>query len=301
MTHAVYGAPPRELAEVATGAAQLSPLVPGSQAIEDIPDGALEAVTILAPPGVLERRYILAQALRALQPGGELTALAPNDRGGARLGRELADFGCAVAESPKRRHRICRCERPAAPSGVEAAIAEGALRFSQPLGAWTQPGVFSWDRVDGGSALLAARLPALAGAGADLGCGIGFLAQAALKEAAVRSLALVDLDRRAIEAARRNVEDPRARFLWADVRTADIAPGSLDFVIMNPPFHGGGREDRALGQAFIETAARLVKPRGLCALVANRHLPYEATMAARFSEVALRIEAHGFKVHEARR
>jgi 16S rRNA (guanine1207-N2)-methyltransferase len=301
MTHGVYGAPPRELAEVPPGAVQLSPLVPGAQATEALADGALEAVTVLAPPGVLERRYVLAQALRVLAPGGQLTALAPNDRGGGRLGRELADFGCAVAEAPKRRHRICRCARPAAPTGLEAAITEGALRFSDPLGAWTWPGVFSWDRVDEGSALLAGHLPALAGAGADLGCGIGFLARAALKEPAVRSLALVDIDRRAIEAARRNIEDPRARFLWADARSAGLAPASLDFVIMNPPFHGGGREDRALGQAFIETAARLLKPRGVCALVANRHLPYEATMAACFPQVALRIEAHGFKVYEARK
>ena len=46
----------------------------------------------------------------------------------------------------------------------------------------------------------------------------------------------------------------------------------LDFVVMNPPFHDGGAEDKALGVAFIEAAARMLARRGACWLVANRHL-----------------------------
>jgi 16S rRNA (guanine1207-N2)-methyltransferase len=35
-------------------------------------------------------------------------------------------------------------------------------------------------------------------------------------------------------------------------------------------------------------------------LVANRHLPYETTLATDFVSVALRAERDGFKVYEAR-
>ena len=32
----------------------------------------------------------------------------------------------------------------------------------------------------------------------------------------------------------------------------------LDFVVMNPPFHDGGTEDRSLGEAFIRRAAAVL-------------------------------------------
>ena len=38
--------------------------------------------------GTLERRYALALILRALKPGAPLTALAPKEKGGSRLGKE---------------------------------------------------------------------------------------------------------------------------------------------------------------------------------------------------------------------
>lgn len=298
--HGLYGRPPRELAEPPRDAVQLSPLMPSSSALEDLPQGGLDAATVLAPPGAVERRYVLAQVLRALKPGGELLALAPKDKGGSRLGKELAAFGLEVAESGRRHHRICQAIRPAELRGVEDAIAAGAPRLSKTLGLWTQPGVFAWDRVDPGSALLLDHLPALQGRGADLGCGLGVLAHGVLASQAVAELTLIDIDRRAIDCARRNVDDARARILWADVR-AGLDLADLDFVVMNPPFHDGGAEDRSLGAAFIAAAARALKPGGRLLMVANRHLPYEAPLREAFGKVALLAEAGGYKVHEARR
>ena len=75
----------------------------------------------------------------------------------------------------------------------------------------------------------------------------------------------------------------------------------LDFVVMNPPFHDGGAEDRALGVAFIETAAKALRKGGTCWLTANRHLPYERPLAGAFSKVELRAEAGGYKIYEARK
>ncbi|WP_061931926.1 class I SAM-dependent methyltransferase [Aureimonas sp. AU22] len=296
---AVYGAPPSDLVALPDDAVQVSPLRPGSAAIESLPDARLESIVVAAPPGSIERRYVLAHALRALAPGGALTVLAPKDKGGQRLRGELEAFECYVAERSKARQRICSVERPDALAGLEEAIAAGAPVLVEEIGLQSQPGVFSWNRVDPGTALLLDRLPKLAGQGADLGAGLGILAKALLATPAVEVLTLVEIDRRAVEASRRNVADPRARFLWADARLTGLA--DLDFVVSNPPFHAEGIEDRALGQAFITAAARMLRRSGTLVLVANRHMPYEDTLRAAFRSMTVLADEAGYKIIEARK
>ena len=297
----IYGAPAPGLVEVPAGAVQLSPLIPGSTDIAGLPDGSANSATILAPPGTLERDFVLAQALRVLKPGAPILAFAPKDKGGSRLKKALEGFGCTVTEDARKHHRFCHAVRPAKPFGREAAIESGAPRIVEALGLWSQPGVFSWDRPDPGSLKLLEALPALKGRGADLGCGIGLLALRILASPAVTALACADIDRRAVDCARHNLDDPRVSVAWADLRRPLDGLADLDFVVMNPPFHDGGAEDRALGQGFVATAAGLLRRGGVCWLVANRHLPYEAGLKAAFATVTLRAEGGGYKVYEARK
>ncbi len=154
------------------------------------------------------------------QPGGAFTALAPKDKGGTRLRKELQAFGCAVEETARRHHRIAVCARPAHLTGVDEALSDGGPRLVADLGLWSQPGVFSWDRVDPGTALLLEHLPALSGRGADFGCGIGILARAILASTKVEQITLIDIDRRAIAAAQRNHRrSARALLLGRRART----------------------------------------------------------------------------------
>jgi 16S rRNA (guanine1207-N2)-methyltransferase len=293
----LYGLPPLELHFRSRDEVQTSPLIPGSQGLGVIAPASLDAAAVLAPPGAAERRYTLALVLRALKPGAELVAMAPKDKGGSRLKKELEGFGCTVEEGAKRHHRICHVERPADVIGVEQAIAEGAPRIVGGL--WSQPGVFSWDRVDPGTAALIEALPPLAGVGADLGCGIGVLAHAVLASQTVTRLHLIDIDRRAVDCARRNVDDPRAEFAWADATTAPLE--GLDFVVMNPPFHAAGWESKALGQRFIEAAHRALRKGGVLWMVANLHLPYEGVLEPQFARVERRDGGGPYKVFEAKK
>ncbi|MNK66708.1 Ribosomal RNA small subunit methyltransferase C [compost metagenome] len=297
MTTILYGRQPAVF-DVPTGAQQTSPLIPGSTALEDLAPGSVDEAMIYAPPGVVERRYTLAMALRALKVGGRLDVMAHKSKGGSRLGKELKDFGLEVGETAKAHHRRCIVMRPEVIEGLDAAIAAGGLRQVEGLDAWSQPGVFAWDRVDPGTALLAGVMPPLKGAGADLGCGFGALSLVALRSPAVTSLRLIDIDRRAIAAAKKNVEDPRVAFEWSDVRTLPTE-GELNFIVSNPPFHDGGTEDRRLGQNFIRQAAALLKTGGVLWLVANRHLPYEAELNAAFKRVKPLLDKGGYKIFEA--
>lgn len=295
----IYGAPPAKVVDLPVEAIQFSPLMPGASPLEAEEEGALASMVMLAPPGALERRYAMALALRALRPGGSFTALAPNDRGGTRLRKELQAFGCTVEETSRRHHRIVACTRPTVLTGVDEALVNGGPRLLKDIELWSQPGVFSWDHIDPGTALLMHHLPPLSGRGADFGCGIGILARAVLTSARVKQVALIDIDRRAIQAAQRNIDDPRARFLWADVRDRNPEWTELDFVVMNAPFHDAGTEDRALSVNFVERAAGVLRNGGVCWLTANRHLPYEAAMKQHFRRVDLKIQTGAYKIFEA--
>jgi 16S rRNA (guanine1207-N2)-methyltransferase len=166
-------------------------------------------------------------------------------------------------------------------------------------GFFTQPGVFSADGADPASVALAAALPAkLGGRVADLGAGWGYLAQAILNHEGVTGVTLVEADHAALDCAKLNVTDDRASFDWADATQWENKE-YFDSAVINPPFHTGRKGDPSLGQAFIDTAARVLKPTGKLYLVANRHLPYEQTLEARFKNVAEIAGDRSFKIVEA--
>jgi 16S rRNA (guanine1207-N2)-methyltransferase len=311
-TTALYGRIPVGLRDVGqldgvgADARQCAPTVPGAAAaftdLADMPPASLDGILVHAPANTIERRRVLALALRAVKPQARLTVFAANDKGGTRLAAELQAFGCTVTSASKQHHRIVQTTRPDAPTGLEAAIADGAPRLIDDIGAWSMPGLFSWDRLDPGSALLLDHLPALNGRGADLGCGIGLLARAVIAGGGSKHLTLIDVDRRATEMAARNVgpvDGVTVTTLWADARDAKLLPTGLHFVVMNPPFHDAGQEDRGLGQAFITAAARMLGPGGHLWMTANRHLPYEATLAPLFQTVEKIAEAQGYKIYRA--
>lgn len=165
-------------------------------------------------------------------------------------------------------------------------------------GLFTQPGVFSADGPDRGTVMLAGALPGkLPGRMADFGAGVGVLSLAVLAREGVRSLDLIEAERLALDCARLNVTDERARFLWEDV-TAGVR-GPYDGIVMNPPFHQGRAPEPRLGRAFLEAAAKALTPSGQLWVVANRHLPYEAPLAALFRQVEEIGGDAGFKLLHA--
>ncbi len=149
----------------------------------------------------------------------------------------------------------------------------------------TAPGVFSADGIDPASRLLAEALPGkLSGHVADLGAGWGYLSARILEHGSVKALHLVEADHTALACARVNAADPRAMYHWADAREW-TAPGRLDVVVMNPPFHTARRAEPDLGRAFVAAAARVLAPSGQLWMVANRHLPYESALREKFAEI----------------
>lgn len=168
-------------------------------------------------------------------------------------------------------------------------------------GDMTAPGVFSADGADPASVALASALPQIIkGHVADFGAGWGWLGRKVLEHASVATVHLVEADKSALDCAMANIDDARAQFHWADA-TSWMSPALLDAVVMNPPFHVNRKADPALGQAFIRSAARQLKPQGVLWMVANRHLPYESTLTSVFQDVREVQGTGAFKIFHAAR
>lgn len=246
----------------------------------DFPEaGTTFDLTLIALPRARERaRGWLAAAAARLAPGGLLVVDGAKTDGIDSLWRAARDR-LQGAESLTKAHGRLFWGRVGADRFADWQAAPGMAE-----GFVTGPGVFSADHADPGSAALAAALPArLPPRMADLGAGWGYLSAAILAREGPVRLDLVEADHVALAAARANLADPRAQFHWADA-LAWTPEAPLDGIVMNPPFHAGRAADPGLGRAFIARAATLLLPQGHLWLVANRHLPYEAELAARFQD-----------------
>ncbi|WP_298576495.1 methyltransferase [uncultured Luteimonas sp.] len=263
---------------------------------------AFPLVLVLPPRQREEARALLAQALARTAPGGSIVAAMPNDAG-ARSGQ--ADFEALLGGAAVQSKHKCRVFW-AGVDRADAALASSwaGLDAARPIldgRHLSRPGVFAWDRVDAASALLARQLPAtLSGHGADLGAGWGYLSTQLLERCpGVTALDVVEAELRALDCARANLaaHAPRVAldFLWHDV-TAGL-PRRYDFIVSNPPFHALRGEPRPeIGRAFIAAAAEALRPGGTLWLVANRQLPYEEVLGARFTQLRDVAQEGGFKV-----
>lgn len=261
-----------------------------------------ENVLALPPRQREESRALVAQAVERVMPGGTVVLSALNDEGARSMQGDL-ELLCGEVHSRSKFH--CRVVQ-AQVDRIDRGLLADWLKLDAPRHIlngtfWSRPGVFAWDHIDRGSALLLQHLPHdLAGHGADLGAGIGVLARAALAQnTAITALDLIEAEQRALDLAQRNLQsDARARFIWADVTRG--LQERYDFILSNPPFHLGRADAPGLGSRFIEVAADALHPKGMLYLVANRHLPYETTLQAFRSREVL-VETGGFKVIKAQK
>ena len=146
----------------------------------------------------------------------------------------------------------------------------------------SKPGIFGWNKIDEGSALLIEGLPAFIGSLArapasllDLGCGFGYLAVMAGKLLEV-PITATDNNIAATAACERNME---INGIEGAVLLDDCGTGidsRFDALLCNPPFHRGFSNEGELTQRFTEACRRLLAPGGAALFVVNQFIPLEA-------------------------
>ncbi|EME70826.1 16S RNA G1207 methylase RsmC [Paramagnetospirillum caucaseum] len=267
-------------------------------------EGRFAAGLVLLTKHKAENRANMARAWDLLEPGGVLVCCGANALGAASHEREaerVFGLGGSLAKHQARCFWMVRDAgaAPAECAGWLSAAAPGPVEGCDLV---ARAGCFSADHVDRGSRLLMECLPdGLAGRGADLGAGWGYLSAGILRRyPEVTGIDLFEAEALALEDARANLAgEMRADFHWADVGAGLPKCEPYDWIVSNPPFHEGRKADPAIGQGFITAAWKAIRRRGKFLLVANRSLPYEAELRRRFREVTLLREAEGFKVYLA--
>jgi 16S rRNA (guanine1207-N2)-methyltransferase len=250
-------------------------------------------------------RALIAIGARRLADDGTLIVGGENRFGPASHARELG-VGNAFVKNKARVFWLTARQARAVPS-LDTWCSAIALQACAGHPYRTAPGLFAWDRIDPGSALLARHLPTeIHGRVADLGAGWGYLAIETLRVGAgVTALDLYEADWHALAAARTNVVAAQAApcpfggatlgFHWHDV-TGGLPRGGYDWIVTNPPFHDPRDADPKLGRRFIRVAADALAGGGRLLVVANRSLPYESVLAERFRRVTKVVECDGYKV-----
>jgi 16S rRNA (guanine1207-N2)-methyltransferase len=283
----------------------------GMTVSEPDPAARFERVLLLPARQRDEARAQFARAVQHLAPGGVLLASVANSEGARSAEADLARLTGPLLTTSKHKCRVFRSAPLDGPLDVERHrqwLALDALRPVAGGALLSRPGLFCWDRIDTGSALLAAQLPStLAGRVADLGGGHGYLSCELLRRCpGITAIDLFEAEGRALEPARQNLERAAAdsgRALEPSLHWHDVSrgvAGPFDVIVSNPPFHQGRAGQPELGCAFIRAAAVALADAGSFWMVANRHLPYEATLSECFREVRCVTTADGFKVFEAR-
>lgn len=268
-----------------------------------------DVVFLSIPKQKLQAQYLLALAVQSAVQGSKIIVAGGNKEGGAQIGAMCKALSLSYELDSKYKCRIAVITKNDALDSALLSqwLEQGQVQSVQMAGCTYQTvaGIFGWNKIDRGSALLTQNIPDnLQGMGADLGCGYGYLSCDVLKKMdQTGSLLCVDHDCRAIEACRLNTQDfgKHCEYMWHDLSAS--LPSSYndqyDWVVMNPPFHIDKRTDTDLGLSFITRAYEILKKGGTLYMVANIQLPYEKYLQERFSGVKSLINQDGFKVISA--
>lgn len=253
----------------------------------EIEGGDYDGALVLCGKHKGENESNIAEALSRVKEGGLIVVAGGKEDGIQPLRKRIEGFGLTVEHMPKYHGVAFWFRRPADIKALTTQLTKPATRVDDRFTA--AAGMFSHDRIDAGSELLASRLPTdFTGDAADFGAGWGYLSvELAMKSPRIARIDLYEAHYDALEAARANLlaNCPKVaqRFFWHDL-VSEPVKDKYDLIVMNPPFHEGHAAEPSLGQAMITTAASALRSGGRLMLVANRGLPYEPVLAENFKE-----------------
>jgi 16S rRNA (guanine1207-N2)-methyltransferase len=178
-----------------------------------------------------------------------------------------------------------------------------SISVSEQTQLLSKPGIFGWEKVDQGSALLIEHLTSLIEQYAeaplqsalDIGCGYGYLAVETSKRLNIPVIA-TDNNAAALIACQANADASNLPITCIAGDCADTVEQQVDLIVCNPPFHTGRGVDSQLTDRFLKSAARCLSPQGLAVFVTNLHIGIEQRAKTHFNGVETAVRSDHFKL-----
>lgn len=186
-------------------------------------------------------------------------------------------FGRIDVSPARQKARILIASEPLA---VELAQPRRAT-VAADLDVVAHPGVFAGASIDIGTRALVDtfdELPPFETA-LDLACGSGLMASLLGRSVPDARVIAADVSAVAVASAR---DTAAANGVAVEVHHADgaafLPDASVDFVVLNPPFHSGSTVTTELARRLFAEAARVLRPGGELRCVWNSHLAYRPVL-----------------------
>lgn len=278
----------------------------GFETHAELPDGTYDHSLVLCGKHKGHNDALFAAALLRTRPGGTIVIAGDKMSGAGSFARRLSRSFSIIDRQSKYHGVVFWLHRPQQLDRAQVDVTRPPVPVRIDGRYSAAPGMFSYDRIDPASALLADHLPAdLTGRIADFAAGWGYLsAQLVERCSAVTAIDLYEADYATLQAARENLapvlDGACIEYHWHDL-IAEPVERRYDAIVMNPPFHQGRSADPNIGQAMIRVAAKALERGGRLYVVANRHLPYEKILEQEFPRHGRLADESGFKVLWGRR
>lgn len=277
----------------------------------EIPDNSLDKIFYRVSKEKPVVHHLLNQAWRYLKPGGQLLLAGYKNEGTKTYIEKIAKLFGSGKNIEKNGPVYSAALSKYTEYDATQLLDDSDYRQPRPIALdsgfqlLSKPGLFGWNKVDAGSALLIEQLKQLSplpnplNSCIDLGCGYGYLTIAAASLDICKNInhwTLTDNNAAALQLAQQNLQHNQ---LHGEVIAADAGKNiqvKADLLLCNPPFHQGFGIDGDLTDKFLLSAKQLLAPRGMALFVVNQFIPLERKASGLFSEVTLVIDNGSFKV-----
>lgn len=253
-------------------------------------DDSFEAVVLFMPKSKGEFDLLFSFARSVLKAGQAFYLVGEKKGGIASASKKLPEYGSAMKVDFAKHCQLWQVDLDEAgkPFNLDDWLSEFSVEFAgNSLSFCTMPGVFSFERLDEGSALLLQSLEGkrpkrLEQRILDFGCGVGVLGICAKTMYPEISLEQVDINWLALECTKRSLS---ANGLEAKVYASDgwsEVSGRVNGVVTNPPFHSGIKTEYDTSETFLKQAPQKMSKHAPLLVVANRFLKYPAIIESSF-------------------
>jgi 16S rRNA (guanine1207-N2)-methyltransferase len=255
--------------------------------------------------------HLLNQAWRCLKPGGQLQLAGYKNEGTKTYIEKIAKVMGDAKNIEKHGHVYASTITKRIEYNANQQLDDSDYTNHRPISPdsgltlVSKPGLFGWNKIDQGSALLidyirqhpqALNTPHSC---LDLGCGYGYLTIAAAGLDACKSIhhwTMTDNNAAALNLAPLNLHNNQ---LQGEVIAADAGKdivGKVDLLLCNPPFHQGFDVNGDLTDKFLRSAKQRLAPEGMAIFVVNQFIPLERKAAPLFNQINILLDNGSFKL-----